>query len=578
MNKQLDLERKSSAVTLSDMEIFVFPDLIYSLVLANIMSPLIWQWRNDPWFLGIENMNPYKRILRLKQYIMNNYCFNLDLDTWGLTTQDKELARFNSFIDSDMLKKSNALFGYEGDAYYFDVNIRKHFGLDKYKNNVIPYWKTETVEAMNAFIYKEGFETAAGECVSLSTLYAASLFIVARIPLSDIYLTATPLHSQNFINIRNGILTNNRRLVTKNMWINGTEISAKARRALENEQVTIVAHETGYIHTLYAEATINQKMYHTFADKLTSFTQTPLTSSVLGNFIRYRRDLQKCFQIRWHIRGHDYYIEAERVFSYESYSSYLFTSQNRKYLMNDIEIDEFHTDKIPSRIIFNDLEEYVNNNTPELNIKKDIDALRERFESDCLSAAIAIEELIKFCITKPNIPSDSSKTFISYEEPLNIIPSMERDDIINRLESIRKKNLIADLAFFAYRDLRKTEVEPFLIAAINRNPVSIEGTKDYKINETINLIQSFLSESIYPEGGRIAQPDEVWNYKRGDGIEKALLLANIINYKNPSGDISISVSHQVAVLKSGNTEIKFPSTKNLPEQVWRLSNLFEKVI
>ena len=32
-----ELELRSSAVTLSDMEMFIFPELMYSLVLANIM-------------------------------------------------------------------------------------------------------------------------------------------------------------------------------------------------------------------------------------------------------------------------------------------------------------------------------------------------------------------------------------------------------------------------------------------------------------------------------------------------------------------------------------------------------------
>ena len=40
-----DLEKYSSAISLSDMEIFVFPELLYSLVLANIMSPRIWEWK-----------------------------------------------------------------------------------------------------------------------------------------------------------------------------------------------------------------------------------------------------------------------------------------------------------------------------------------------------------------------------------------------------------------------------------------------------------------------------------------------------------------------------------------------------
>ena len=78
-----ELEKYSSAVTLSDMEIFVFPELLYALLLANIMSPRIWTWRNDPWFAKIDKMNPRKKIDRLKQYIIDHYEFNLDLDTWA---------------------------------------------------------------------------------------------------------------------------------------------------------------------------------------------------------------------------------------------------------------------------------------------------------------------------------------------------------------------------------------------------------------------------------------------------------------------------------------------------------------
>ena len=75
------LEEYSSACTLSDMEIFVFPSLLYPLVLANLMSPVIWKWRDDPWFANFDKLTPYRRILRLKQYVMDHYAFNLDLET-----------------------------------------------------------------------------------------------------------------------------------------------------------------------------------------------------------------------------------------------------------------------------------------------------------------------------------------------------------------------------------------------------------------------------------------------------------------------------------------------------------------
>ena len=119
--KSLDMDKKtlekySSAFTLSDMEIFIFPDLLYALVLANIMSPEIWKWRSDPWFTGITKMGTLKKIHRVKQYVMDHYNFNLDLETWGLTDKQTEINRFSDFVDFDMLSSSNALFGYEGDV------------------------------------------------------------------------------------------------------------------------------------------------------------------------------------------------------------------------------------------------------------------------------------------------------------------------------------------------------------------------------------------------------------------------------------------------------------------------------
>jgi len=259
------LEKYSSAFTLSDMEVFIFPELFYPLVLANIMSPVIWRWREDPWFRDIEKKSFTYKANRIKQFIIQNYVFNLDLSTWGLTTKTREIARFSDFFDLDLLRQSNALFGYEGDKYYFDIDIRKHFGLDKYTTDVIPYWKTETVEAMTAFRYKDNFSTGAGECVSLSALYAAAMFIIGRIPLEKIFLIATPLHSQNFIIEKEGLITNNRRIVTRNMWYNGTSLTEKARRALENERITIVSHISGFIHTLYNKATIDKEAYHLFS-------------------------------------------------------------------------------------------------------------------------------------------------------------------------------------------------------------------------------------------------------------------------------------------------------------------------
>ena len=73
-----DLEKYSSAITLSDMEVFVFPELMYSLVLANIMSPLLWRWRQVDCFAKLEGKTSYRRLMRMRQYIMDEFDFNLD--------------------------------------------------------------------------------------------------------------------------------------------------------------------------------------------------------------------------------------------------------------------------------------------------------------------------------------------------------------------------------------------------------------------------------------------------------------------------------------------------------------------
>ena len=104
------LEKYSSAYTLSDMEIFIFPELFYPLVIADIMSPVLWRWRDDPWFRDIRKKNFISKSNRIKQYIIDNYVFNLDLETWGLTEKEKETARFSDFFDMDSAKAIQCTF------------------------------------------------------------------------------------------------------------------------------------------------------------------------------------------------------------------------------------------------------------------------------------------------------------------------------------------------------------------------------------------------------------------------------------------------------------------------------------
>lgn len=521
------LEKYSSAVSLSDMEIFIFPELMFSLVLANIMSPVIWKWKDDPWFKNLDKMNQNKKIQRIKQYIMNNFDFNLDLDTWGFTTKEKEMKRFKEFIDLDTLKQSNALFGYEGDKYYFDIDIRRHFGLDKYTKDIIPYWKTETIEAMSSFHLKEGYTKGAGECVSLSTMYYAALFILGGVSLEDIYIIATPLHSQNFVDIGEGIITNNRRIVTKNMWFNGTEISTKARRAIKNEQITFVANNLGYIHRIYEEATMPKDIYEGFKAKITGYLESKVDYTAITSFLRDSALRQACFQFEMDKFSKKYYIEAEKVFPYEHGSPYLLGSNTQSKLLEDIDIMEYYSNPIEGRINLKDVEEaFANSGFTVTELINDTNKIKNIIFKGCEKIESILGDLIDFCKINPQLPEVKGKKWLK-NKPIILNQEMSREEIISYVESRREDSEVADLALLAYRDIKgEGYLKAFLKAAFERNPVSIEAAKELSIAEAYAYLKDLKEESIYSEN-RLAQPSEVFNFNTGDGLEKALALVNI---------------------------------------------------
>jgi len=557
------LEKRTSAITLSDMEIFVFPELMYGLVLADIMSPIIWQWRQLDCFKKLQGKSSYKKLMRLKQFIMDEYEFNLDLETWGLTSKAKELKRFEKFISPDDVAKSNALFGYHGDKYYFDVDIRRHFGLDKYDSDIIPYWKTETVEAMNAFRLKEGYKTAAGECVSLAALYVAAAFIVCAIPLQDIYMMLTPLHSQNFIDIQDGILTNNRRLVTKTMWFNGTAISNKAQRALRNEKVTIVAHPSGYVHCLYDDATIDKKACQYFTQQLSSYLSTELTLQVFANFLRCHRDYQKFFQVCFDCRGQAEFLKAEVLFHYEHGSNYRIADTTHEKLLAEVSEEDFVPYELPGRIRCDELEEFIRKEKIDVRNAESRAAMRKYIEPVIPDAQRFVDELADFVHVEAKLPA-AEKNYLP-TEPIEISVEQSREQIIDYLQQVRRSNLTADLAFYAYRDMETCDWAPFVKAAVERNPVSIEVVDSMALEEVYMWLEQMKNASIY-DGKRLAQPDEVANYKTGDGLEKAFLLANVIREANPEQDIEIAVDNSDVVLK-GQSEYRFVSGKGFKKQI-----------
>ena len=182
-----------------------------------------------------------------------------------------------------------------------------------------------------------------------------------------------------------------------------------------------------------------------------------------------------------------------------------------------------------------------------------------------------VDGLADFVHCEPKLPSPE-KNYLP-APAIEIGVDWTREQIIDYLQNLRGQSVTADLAFYAYRDMETCDWIPFLKAAVERNPVSLaDGHGQCRSMLFMSLLQKMDGVSIY-DGKRLAQPDEVANYRTGDGLEKALLLANVIRQKFPNENIEIAVAGNSVVLK-GAGEYRFDSSKGLKKQI-RISSAGE---
>ncbi len=170
-------------------------------------------------------------------------------------------------------------------------------------------------------------------------------------------------------------------------------------------------------------------------------------------------------------------------------------------------------------------------------------------------------QLTDFIRIRPKLPGVDKR--FNGADPIELPPDRSREEIIAYLQSKRQTNTTADLAFYAFRDMETCVWRPFVKAALERNPVSLALTKSQTVEQVYAWLGAMESTSIY-EGNRLAQPDEVANYGRGDGLEKAFLLANVICRRG--GDAEI-IADGARVVVRGPKEFAFGSDKTLHGRV-----------
>ena len=297
---------------------------------------------------------------------------------------------------------------------------------------------------------------------SINFLCLTALYIICEIPLEDIFLVATPLHSQNYICVNDGVITKqSSHRHEEKCWYNGTVLSDKAQRALRNEQVTIVANNTGFIHYAYPEFTIEPVSLNGFADHLSKFlTADRITYEVMANFLRQFNQYQKCFQICQEHHGKLRYLPIEVAFRYEHGNAYKVSDSTSEKLLNEIDDDEFYHDPIEHRICLGKIEQYLKKNQVHHTNKKAMNELAELMNCAYFDIKKILTDLTNFVYLKPNLPQIDDKTQKTAQK-IELKAGMQRSEIIEYLQEIRDESVTADLAFYAYRDLTKSDWTPF---------------------------------------------------------------------------------------------------------------------
>ena len=253
------------------------------------------------------------------------------------------------------------------------------------------------------------------------------------------------------------------------------------------------------------------------------------------------------------------FVKSEVLFQYEHGSNFRIADDTFDKLLAEVSSDDYSPYKFDGRLCCEDLMRFVEHE--DISIK---DSTGRKMLAKCLEPYVPdtkefVDELFSFVYIEAKLP-DFDKAY-SQNEPIELSVEQSRAEVIECLSGIRETNSTADLAFYAYRDMETCDWEPFMKAAMERNPVSIEAAEENSTQQVYDWLSQMANESIY-DGKRLAQPDEVVNYSTGDGVEKAITLANIIRDRKSDQQIEIVIDNK-RVLVTADAQYNFTSTKGL---------------
>jgi hypothetical protein len=252
------------------------------------------------------------------------------------------------------------------------------------------------------------------------------------------------------------------------------------------------------------------------------------------------------------------------MFEYEHSSKFNVSTETRSSLVKEIEGDDFHLSPIQWKIMLNDVETILD--------KKSGRSLKEIENEFIKKTGTEYEEIIQemfkdlsdFVHIDPRIP-DTDKNFTASDRLL-ITTESSRQEIIDLITGNRENSETAQLALYVYRQMDVIDWKPFIKAVVERNPVSFTDLNERTNYEVYSILKELPVESIY-DGNRLALPDEVWNFKRGDGVEKAFLLAAFILHNDKAATVTIGIENKDVLLSCASHQFHFISSKNLKKSI-----------
>jgi hypothetical protein len=169
-------------------------------------------------------------------------------------------------------------------------------------------------------------------------------------------------------------------------------------------------------------------------------------------------------------------------------------------------------------------------------------------------------DLAAFISIDPKIP-DTSKNYINTDVPY-ISTDDSRNEILHKIVAHSGRSEVSMLTIYVSRLMDRIDWLPFVKAALERNPVCLNELQGKTLKEVHKVLIEMPNLSIYDDK-RLALPDEVWNFGRGDGIEKALVMADFIIQSDISASVTIVAENRKISLTYGKEDYIFESDKKL---------------